>query len=299
MHDGSLADLATEVLEDVYGMPRSLGREMYLATIFGKLQLVTTIEDVSFRTNLLALNAAVEAARAVAAFKARAGDSWRTPIDRRTGRALLFQGPGLPLLPGAGNTLAPESMRPGVLDAHGAPTLEGIEGLARSFFAENRSVFLPDTGELVLNLDRSGILDDGRLIYADFDWQVDGVSVLGARSFLRVNNGNIVQAGTRLIGAMSTPTVPRLKGSDALAAVYAYASLSGERESAVDEGRLYLLPVADRAEAYTGPVGSGVYYRLVWQVAFREPGEAPTWTGCCVATWLWAHLRSEGSIPWD
>jgi phosphoglycolate phosphatase-like HAD superfamily hydrolase len=27
-----LADVATEVLEDVYGMPRSLGREMYLAT---------------------------------------------------------------------------------------------------------------------------------------------------------------------------------------------------------------------------------------------------------------------------
>lgn len=22
-------------------------------------------------------------------------------------------------------------------------------------------------------------------------------------------------------------------------------------------------------------------------------------TGCCVATWLWAHLRNEGSIPWD
>jgi hypothetical protein len=182
------------------------------------------------------------------------------------------------MLPGAGNGLTRADLPEGVLASDGAVTLEGVEPLARGFFQKNRALFLPDRGDLVLNKDRSAILDEGRLVYADFDWLVDGVPVIGANVFVRINNGNLVQAGTRLIGRMDAPTTPRLGAADALRDVLAYAGLGGEDEEVVEAGRLILLPIDDRPAAYEGAVGSGVHYRLAWEVAFRRAGEAPTWT---------------------
>lgn len=219
-----------------------------------------------------------EIVAAVDAFRARAGGTWKTPIDLRTGRALLFQGTGLPMIPGAGNSLKPSDMPLGVLDSSGVATLAGIESLARGFFSENASLFLPERGDLVLNPNRSGILDEGRVAFADFDWFVDGVPVVGSRVFVRINNGNLIQAGTSLVGKIDSPTIPRLKASDAMDAVFAYAGLAAGGQTIVKEGRLVLLPTADQSSSYAGPVGAGLYYRLVWEVAFRQPDQPQTWT---------------------
>src|SRR5207244_7377743 len=118
------------------------------------------------------------AGASVCEFLAQNGGSWETPVDRRTGRALLFQGSGIPMVPGAGNHLSPADLPQGILAADGTVTLEGAETLARGFFQKNRALFFPDRGDLVLNKNRSAILDGGRLVYADFDWLVDGVPVL-------------------------------------------------------------------------------------------------------------------------
>lgn len=211
-------------------------------------------------------------------FRRKAGGHWTTPIDRRTGRALLFQGSGIPMLPGAGNALKASDLQEGLLDAAGAPTQSGVEALARTFFSENGELFLPDRGTLVLNPNRSAILEGGRLAYADFDWVVDDVPVIGARVFARINNGNLIQAGTSLVGRIDTPAVPRLSASDALGAAFAHAGLPAEEQIVVHEGRLAFLPVADQPSAYAGPVGAGLYYRLVWEIVFRQPWQVPTWT---------------------
>ena len=215
---------------------------------------------------------------AIASFRSRAGGTWLTPIDRRTGRALLFEGSGIPVYPGAGNSLRRSDAPAGFYDEDGRPTLSAVEKAARDFFGENADLFLPFKGELVLNKGRSGVLDDGRIAFADFDWVVDGVPVLGAHVFVRLNNGNLIQAGTHLVGQMDTTTVPVLTASGAFTRALAYAGLNGQNEYAVDPGHLVVLPIADSTLGYEGPTGGGLAYRLAYEVAFRQEGQDPTWT---------------------
>lgn len=222
--------------------------------------------------------AAEAAAPALSRFLQEAGGRWETPLDGRTGRALLFQGSGIPLVPGAGNSLIEARLPAEMLDPSGRPTVDGIASLARSFFENHAALFMPERGSLVLNRDRSVILEDGRIASADFDWEVDGVPVLGARAFARINHGNLIQAGTRLIGKVQTPTIPALKAVDALDRARTWAGLPSDGSTIVQPGRLVLLPVAADPLQYAGPAGAGVDYRLVWEVAFRQAEAAPTWT---------------------
>lgn len=219
------------------------------------------------------------AARTVSRFHQQSGGVWKTPVDRRTGRAVLFQGSGLPFLPGAGNGLRAADLSPKELDGSGKPTLESVASRALEFFHANEELFVPGRGELILSTDRSAVLEDGRIATADFDWLVDGVQVLGARVFARINNGNLVQAGTRLVGRIGASATPALGKAEALSRAFAYAGLAGtDGETVVEPGRLLFLPVAADPVAYTGTIGAGVDYLLVWEVAFRQRSAAPTWT---------------------
>ncbi len=150
---------------------------------------------------------------------------------------MLVSGSGIPMVPGAGNGLRKAELPAGILDDRGKPSLAGLDALVRGFLQENRALFLPDRGELVLNADRSGVLEDGRVAFVDYDWVVDGVPVEGARVFARINNGNLVQAGTRLVGRLETPTTPRLKAGEALGRALAHAGLeAGGRRSSTRGG---------------------------------------------------------------
>lgn len=246
--------------------PRDLDAFVKPATWILDVPQVTDPEDAS------------RAGSAVSSFRSRAGGAWATPIDRRTGRALLFEGSGIPMYPGAGNDLRRSDVAAGFYDEDGRPSMPAIEKLAREFFVENAALFVPPKGELVLNSGRSGIYDSGRIAFADFDWIVDGVPVLGAQVFARMNNGNLVQAGTHLVNDIDAPTVPVLGGADALARALAHAGLDGSGEDLVDSAHLLLLPIADSSLAYNGPTGGGLSYRLAYQVAFRQKGKDPTWT---------------------
>ena len=84
------------------------------------------------------VSAGSQADLAIAAFRAKAGGTWWTPIDRRTGRALLFEGSGIPMYPGAGNTLGGTDVPAGFYDEAGHPRLPAVEKMARDFLDVNR-----------------------------------------------------------------------------------------------------------------------------------------------------------------
>ena len=199
------------------------------------------------------------------------------------------------MIPGPGNALKASDLPMLTRDGAGRPTVESVASLALAFFQENRTLFHPDRGELVLNKERSAVLEDGRIAFADFDWVVDGVPVLGARVFARLNAGNLIQAGTHLIGTIDASAKPALTADEALARAVVHAGMSPQEVAASGEiqaepaptgssvkvvrpGRLLFLPVADDPVRYTGAPGAGIDYRLVWEVVFSRQGDAPTWT---------------------
>ncbi len=212
------------------------------------------------------------AADAAGAFRARRGGAWRITFDRHTGRPSLISGQGVPLLPGRGNRLTPAGLGlPG-----GAYDLAETEALARAFIAAEGDLLLPPGGELRINTQRSGRFDDGRIWYFDFDWYVDGIPVEGARVFLRVNHGNIVQFGASGIGRARLPATVILDAAAALERLFEHAGGRTAGDQVVEPGRLLIVPHTLQGSAI--PWGAGIGYRTVWRVAFRRGGATPTWT---------------------
>src|SRR5262245_14938407 len=116
-------------------------------------------------------------ASAAARFRQRHPGPWTVTFDRRTGRPSPVEGAGIPLFPGRGNSLTAAAA--GLARAPGR--LEDVEPLGRAFLDDEGDFLRPRTGELRLNPDRSAWLEDGALVYLDYDWFVDGIPVEGAR----------------------------------------------------------------------------------------------------------------------
>ncbi len=212
------------------------------------------------------------AADAVAPFRGRHPGEWRTTFDRRTGRLALMTGRGVPLLPGRGNGLIAATL--------GLPAgpfgMAEAEPLARAFIDGEAGLLHPVSGELRLNAERSGSYDDGRIWYFDYDWFIDGIPVEGARVFLRVNHGNIVQFGTERIAAGRIPAGATLDATAAFDRVFDHAGGRSDNDVVVDPGKLLFLPLPSESTSVSW--GGGIAYRLVWRVAFRRGTSVPTWT---------------------
>ena len=207
-----------------------------------------------------------------AAFRGRHAGQWRLVFDRRTGALSMASGQGIPFLPGRGNRMTPAEA--GLAAAQ--PTLEEAEKLARAFLEGETTLLLPAIGELRLSKERSGRFDDGRLWYLDFDWYVGGVAVEGARVFLRVNSGNIIQMGTEAIGSGLPDTAPTLTAAQAMRKAFEHAGGRATDDRVIEAGRLVVLPRP--ATAATFDWGAGVEYRLAWQISFKRGDRHPTWT---------------------
>ncbi|HEV8198625.1 MAG TPA: fibronectin type III domain-containing protein [Candidatus Polarisedimenticolia bacterium] len=213
------------------------------------------------------------ASAAAAAFERRHGGAWTLTFDRRTGRLSLLEGEGLPLFPGRGNGLTPAQAG---LD-HVPAKLDDVEPLGRAFLDAERDLLRPQQGELRLNPDRSAWLEDGALVYLDYDWFVDDIPVEGARVFLRARHGNIVQAGTQRLGAGLPRSGPALDADAALARLFAHAN--GRRDDDIVVEEPHLVYVARSAAEVDVPWGGGVRWFLAWRAAFQRAGDAATWGG--------------------
>lgn len=212
------------------------------------------------------------AAVAASGFRSRHPGDWRLTFDRRTGRPSFIEGRGIPFLPGTGNSL--QAAGPGGGQPHG---LADVEPLGRAFIAQEAALLAPPAGDLVLNESRSAWLEDGALVFLDYDWVVDGVPVDGARVFLRVNHGNIIQLGSARIGAGVPSARPVLEPERALDHLFEHAGGRRDDDVVVEAPHLLFL-VQPRGQSQV-PWAGGATYRLAWRAAFRRPGEPMTWTG--------------------
>ncbi len=205
---------------------------------------------------------------AVRSFVRRHGGQWTFSIDRRTERFSLIQGSGIPLIPGSGNDLGPETLVE-LQPPDGEITLGALQPRVRAFIEANADLLLPTRGELVLDPVSSMIRDRGRLISFNFEWRVDGIPVEGARVFVRINSGNITQAGAPLVGPIDIETRPSLGAGQAEALLLAY---SGDAEAArlVGDAQLVIVPVDG---------GGGLDHRLQWKIVYRIQGRIETWEG--------------------
>ncbi len=200
------------------------------------------------------------------AFAVASGGAWTGRLVAGSGRAAALSGSGLPLVPGAGNGLAGGDPR----------DLSLLERRVRELLAAHPGLLAPAFGELVLSPQRSAVIDDGRVAFVDFDWTIGGVPVEGAGVFARLNAGNVIQLGTRLLSGTADAPVALLDAADARRRLgdYVRGGESGDGDGELDrqhgEPRLFFLPVEE---------GAGLRYRLVWEVAFRRAGEQATWTG--------------------
>ncbi len=208
---------------------------------------------------------------------------WEIRWDERSDRPHLLQGPGIALLPGAGNALRPDDT--GLVDATGAErkaTLADLERLLRAFLAENADLFRVDPSSLRLDTARSVSAAGGRVWFVELQQMAAGVPVEGASVFFRVNNGNIVQMGADRVADVriaATPAIPRAAAFNRLLARLGVKPPS-VREM-VDRGTLKILPTLLAGEApahgFSGTRGEGYAHALAWEYVFRLQGDESTY----------------------
>ena len=190
------------------------------------------------------------------AFIAQRGGSWEIVADRRHGRATLIQGSGIPMIPGRGNRLQGAAQN---------WTLQQLEPMARDLIASHAGLLMPTRGELTLDVDTSSIRRDGRLVSIYYHWNVDGVPVEGARTFVRINHGNVTQMGAPHVGPIAIETTPRLDADDAVRNLLLH---SGDDE---------LYRIVEQPELLIQPEPDG--YRLIWRTVYMLPESVQRWEG--------------------
>ncbi len=186
------------------------------------------------------------------AFRDEAGGTWWGRVDAGTGRAVLIAGSGIAITPVGGQL-----------------ELASIEAQVRSLVARHPALLAPPLGELALSLQRSHVLDAGRVVTVDFDVVVGGRKVEGARVFARMNRGRVIQLGTELLASRAAPSEPVLDEAAAWARLFEHAGGRTELDVPFGEAELFYVPTE---------MGGEIAYRLVWQVAFQRRGDVETWT---------------------
>jgi len=224
------------------------------------------------------MGADVASLRSLENFFAHHSNEWEVRWDRRSNRANLIQGVGVPLLPGRGNNLSRADLP--VL-ATGELRMADMEVLLRGFMGRFPELFTVEGSEFRLN-PRSSVKVGDDLWFVEFQQVHNGLPVDGASLFFRVNNGNLIQFGSENVAPVFASSKPKLDAAAALQKVLAATGFKlSEISQIVEPGRLKYVPVLTTgerpAEAFTGIPGTGYQHRLVWEVAFRRQGEAATW----------------------
>ncbi len=209
---------------------------------------------------------------ALADFLARHGGEWEVRWDRSSDRPHLVQGSGIPLLPEMDLTVGAAEARP--------MTLQQVEALVLRFVAQESALLRVDASELVLDPLRShwsgGGQGDGWFELQQTYW---GIAVEGARVFVRLNGGRVIQLGTDRVADVAIDVEPAIAPQDALRSAVARLGLVSKRLLAEAEPQLKIFPVVMRRALGHGDNGEdgddskdgGAYgHRLVWQMTVRD-----------------------------
>src|SRR6185436_14056467 len=217
---------------------------------------------------------------ALESFFAHHGQDWEVRWDRRSDRANLIQGVGVPMLPGRGNRLTRADLP---IRQTGDIRMADVEALARGFMERFPELFMVEGSEFRLNpLASSNVGSDKQLWFLELQQFHGGIPVEGASAFFRINNGNLVQFGTEKVAPVRASTKPRLDQAAALAAALRAGGFKvSEISQILEPGRLEYLPVLTAGERpgeiFAGQPGTGYQHRLVWEVSFRRQGDPATW----------------------
>jgi hypothetical protein len=225
------------------------------------------------------MGADVASLRALDSFFAHHSNEWEVRWDRRSNRANLVQGVGVPLLPGRGNNLTRADLP--LVRANGDLRMADVEVLLRGFMGRFPELFTAEGSTFRLD-PRSSAKVGNDLWFVEFQQVHNGLPVDGARLFFRINNGNLIQFGSENVAPVFASSKPKLDAAAAFQKVLAATGFKlSEISQIVEPGRLKYVPVLTKgerpAEAFGGVPGTGYDHRLVWEIAFRRQGEAATW----------------------
>ncbi|HNT18771.1 MAG TPA: hypothetical protein PKJ37_12890, partial [Acidobacteriota bacterium] len=262
------------VLAFGYGVKGTKGNLDLLVFQKQTLRVTETTGDLDSMRNGL------RGADAMEGFLADNGDAWKFTVDRRRGEFSLLEGGAIPLLPGLRSNVSWDSFGKGC-SSNECIRLEDAEAAARRFMEDNASIF--PAGQDELYLDREGSGPFGNSIYfLRFQWVPQGIPVEGAGISFRINNGNLIQVSTSLIGKFELDTLPLISADTALDILSGYIGGSLESDRFAEAGSLTIVPTVPSGveiEGFTGIPGTGISYALAYRFVFTREGETGTWEG--------------------
>jgi trimeric autotransporter adhesin len=197
-------------------------------------------------------------------------------IDPRSGAATSLIG-AFPLLPGrgVGNHIKLADMAASLGRPVKKVDAAGVADSVLAFVRANADLLGIDTAQL------------GDIKAAEVHpelWQVsipqtfEGIPVRHGRLAASINNGNLVLIGTETWGHVrGLDRKPKIDGSQALSAGFAYAGGASAMDEIVRQPALEIIPVAAQEGAFNGPVGTGYRHRLVWTFVFRRLPDDAAW----------------------
>jgi len=199
-------------------------------------------------------------------FRAAHGQAWSIYLDRRSGAPLLVEGQGIAWPTGEGTTI------------------DSLAASLREFVAGNRTLFLADGAELVLDREASGpLLED--VWQVAFNREIAGIPVAGERYLFTIGHGKLISFGTPRWSRIDASPFPDLDEVEARGRLAAYMGLAAtEAVDLVEKPKLEFIPLRAAAPpataafgAYGGAIGAGYASALVWRVVLRVIGEPGTW----------------------
>ena len=214
------------------------------------------------------------------------GSNWDVQWDTRSNRPDLISGQGIPMIPGAGNTLTNADIQ---LQGKNVATLtpEVMSQLAVQFMEQNPEILKVDVQDLEMNpLNTEGFGQNNRLWFVHFTQNFKGVPVKNSDVFFRINNGNMTQFGAHQYVDVDpdfdvTPVVSE-EEAIRIGVSHAETLLSGDLEI-VQLPELFIVPVfgeglsGEPGEPYQGSKGQGYGTRTIWEFKFRFSSTPETW----------------------
>jgi hypothetical protein len=203
---------------------------------------------------------------------------WKAVVDKRHGKIEIAEGEGIPFVPGRGNKLTRDDIAAHLGGKKNAD-LDTLDKAARSFLPRVAHLLGVDVKSLKLNAGRSGQPAEN-IWFVDYDVEIDGLQVEGARVVFRVNHGNLIQFGAENLPAGNAKAAKaKLAREDALANLAAYIGGFSAADTFVDGGTMRLVPVrVEDARFNDGfEIGKGRGLTPTWQFIFRRDGEHETW----------------------
>lgn len=215
----------------------------------------------------------VELHPALSRFVALHGADWEIRWDRSSDRPHLIQGAGIALQSADGTrtlqaTTASQTqeLETSRLKTSKLKTIDEMEALAWQFLSETSDLLRVNPAELVFDRRRSLATDmERQLWFLEFQQTYSGIPVEGARVFLRINRGRVVQFGTDQFSDVSVQVEPSIRREEALPRTLVALALAPGELTAKTVPELKIFPAAPEPSLPWMRGQESYSHLLVWE----------------------------------